>query len=80
MQNYSLITLGELLSSENKIIRNNAISVLKQLQKQENCDGEIDNQGYCKNCKGNFKNCDRCGLIISDLDYANGSGLCNNCK
>ncbi len=26
------------------------------------------------------KQCDKCGKYISDLDYANGSGLCENCR
>jgi hypothetical protein len=32
--NYSLITLGELLSSENETIKRNAVSILKVLQKR----------------------------------------------
>lgn len=32
--NYSNITLGELLSSENETIKRNAISILKQFQKR----------------------------------------------
>lgn len=32
MTNHSLITLGELLSSENETIRRNAMSILKTLQ------------------------------------------------
>lgn len=32
--NFSLITLGELLSSQNEIIKRNAFSILKQLQKE----------------------------------------------
>lgn len=35
--NYSKITLGELLSSENDTIKRNAVSVLKQLQKRLEC-------------------------------------------
>lgn len=34
MQNYTDKTLGELLSDSNQIIRRNAISILKQLQRQ----------------------------------------------
>ena len=40
---YSKITLGELLSSENKAIRRNAIGILKQLQKNKDKEG-------CKFC------------------------------
>lgn len=32
--NFSLITLGELLSSQNEITKRNAFSILKQLQKE----------------------------------------------
>ena len=32
--NFSLITLGELLSSPNETIKRNAFSILKQLQKE----------------------------------------------
>lgn len=32
--NFSLITLGELLSHKNEIVRRNALSILKQLQKR----------------------------------------------
>ena len=32
---YTNITLGELLSSENDTIKRNAVSILKQLQKKE---------------------------------------------
>ncbi len=32
--NFSLLTLGELLSSHNEIIKRNAFSILKQLQKE----------------------------------------------
>jgi len=28
---------------------------------------------------GEGKTCDRCGVKMSDLDYANGSGLCESC-
>ena len=37
MNNYSLITLGELLSSENETIKRNAIGILKSLQKLKIC-------------------------------------------
>lgn len=33
--NYTKLTLGELLSSKNEIIRRNAVSILKQLQAQK---------------------------------------------
>ena len=26
------------------------------------------------------KQCDKCGSYISDLDYANGGGLCDSCR
>jgi hypothetical protein len=26
------------------------------------------------------KQCDKCGRYISDLDYANGGGLCDSCR
>jgi hypothetical protein len=50
MQNYSLITLGELLSSENETIKRNAVSILKVLQKEVHKD---NGHGYCtvKGCK-----------------------------
>jgi len=32
--NFSILTLGELLSSKNEIIKRNAFSILKQLQKE----------------------------------------------
>jgi len=35
MKNYTSITLGELLSSENETIKRNAVSILKVLQKTE---------------------------------------------
>ena len=35
MTNYSLITLGVLLSSENETIKRNAVSILKVLQKEK---------------------------------------------
>ena len=41
---YSKITLGELLSSENQTIKRNAISILKQLQKKPK------RQVLCNNC------------------------------
>jgi hypothetical protein len=57
MTNYSLITLGELLSSENETIKRNAVSILKQLQKNkckhENLqmygDGRIED--WCPDCQ-----------------------------
>ena len=38
MTNYSLITLGELLSSENETIKRNAVGILKALQKGRHSD------------------------------------------
>ena len=37
---YTKITLGEILSSSDEIIRRNAMSILKQLQKNEKNAGE----------------------------------------
>jgi len=45
--NYTSITLGELLSSENETIKRNAVSILKVLQKDK-CDHQFipnDNEG-----------------------------------
>ena len=55
---YSKITLGELLSSENITIRRHATGILKQLQKTKikwcpNCQGftEPNYNGDCPNCQ-----------------------------
>lgn len=55
--NYTSITLGELLSSENETIKRNAVSILKVLQKMEECTHEeyypLTNwrtMGECKKC------------------------------
>lgn len=37
MANYTQITLGELLSSENETIKRNAVSILKVLQNSPKC-------------------------------------------
>ena len=44
--NYTSLTLGELLSSDNPAIKRNAVGILKQLQKSNKCDncGEISNK------------------------------------
>lgn len=64
MNNYTSITLGELLSHTNEIIKRNAISILKQLQK--------DKQIKCPDCKAiiwdkktidqRLNKCHGCGL------------------
>jgi len=48
---YSKITLGELLSSDNETIKRNAISVLKQLQNNA-CTKEFNEKEicYCPKC------------------------------
>lgn len=56
MRDITQKTLGELLSDENEIIRRNAISILKQLQKnvEENYSARIEDDeasqdpGHCK--------------------------------
>ena len=61
---YSKITLGELLSSENETIKRNAVSVLKKLQNGEKI--------YCPRCKktqvhyhwGNFLRCSTCKDLL----------------
>ena len=66
--NFSLITLGELLSSQNEIIKRNAFSILKVLQKEREKESKIvppfiyhKNARYI-DCKGiNTEYCDRCG-------------------
>ena len=58
MTNYSLITLGELLSSENETIKRNAVSILKEIYRttaKENktcysCGQVYDIFGRCKCC------------------------------
>ena len=53
---YSAYTLGELLSSMNAIIRSNAVSILKELQRgtrRENCEScfnELKLYGVCPKC------------------------------
>lgn len=52
---YSKLTLGELLSSENMAIRRNAIGILKQLQKEMKKDINNNPRLYeCKNCGDEF--------------------------
>jgi hypothetical protein len=61
MTNYSLITLGELLSSENETIKRNAVSILKVLQKLNGCIYECERcgatmqsqKGLCNSCSNN---------------------------
>lgn len=54
---YSKITLGELLSSENETIKRNAISILKVLQKPIVCKNcryiqavNLNKYSYCEDC------------------------------
>jgi hypothetical protein len=49
--NYSIITLGELLSSENETIKRNAVSILKVLQKTENHKCYIEYKESCPECE-----------------------------
>jgi 4-hydroxy-3-methylbut-2-en-1-yl diphosphate synthase IspG/GcpE len=63
MTNYSLITLGELLSSDNETIKRNAVSILKVLQK--------------KYLSPSCKSCDKCGRGMTDLEYVNNDGICD---
>ena len=53
MSNLTKITLGELLSSSDNIIRNNATSILKQLQRKQNNSQqlEINKIWKCLECK-----------------------------
>ena len=46
IMNYSNITLGELLSSENETIKRNAMSILKQLQRLSTKGAKDE---YCEN-------------------------------
>ena len=52
---YSKINLGQLLSSENETIKRNAVSILKQLQKElsEKIEEE-DTYFYCVFCNKKF--------------------------
>ena len=43
--NYSKLTLGELLSSKNETIKRNAVSILKQLQREK------ENIWICSKCR-----------------------------
>jgi len=60
MANYTSLTLGELLSSENETIKRNAVSILKVLQKKEircwGCGVLQDYEGYCSCCKQDKRN------------------------
>ena len=47
--NYSRITLGELLSSKDDIIRRNAVSILKRYQKENIKAIEKCSTSWCKN-------------------------------
>lgn len=49
---FTKITLGELLSSENETIKRNAVAVLKQLQKQEPYHKYSDALAYQKHLRG----------------------------
>ena len=56
---YTKITLGECLSSNNETVKRNAMSILKQLQKQdaicEHCNHEQNKNYsgcYCQKCGG----------------------------
>jgi hypothetical protein len=67
--NYTSITLGELLSSENETIKRNAVGILKALQKKEKpidpkkclhllsdwVDGEDGQYLQCSACKTVFR-------------------------
>ena len=60
--NYTSITLGELLSSDDIIIKRNAISILKVMQK---CDHKYE-EGKCIYCfapKQNKKECHHSSII-----------------
>ena len=48
--NYTKITLGELLSHTNDIIKRNAMSILKQLQKNESKSGCLHNDWVDNTC------------------------------
>lgn len=50
--NYTNITLGELLSHTNEIIKRNAMSILKMLQKKNACERHgLNPVGNCIQCK-----------------------------
>lgn len=60
---YSKTTLGELISHTNGIIRRNAMSILKQLQRIETLKKTcthyyttIENYGICKDCGEDMRN------------------------
>ncbi len=61
MENYTKISLGELLSSENETIKRNAVSILKVLQKDNGCIYSCEGCGAtmqskkekCNSCLGN---------------------------
>jgi len=59
---YSKITLGELLSSENETIKRNAVGILKKLQRGKKCGcGRIIEitQDYCEECQKENKEANR---------------------
>lgn len=71
MINYTRITLGSLLSSANEIIKRNATSILKQLQRQ----GHIADKEYT---------CNNCGEVSEKIaNFLNGDSttlkLCEDC-
>ena len=70
MKDYTKITLGNLLSSANETIRRNAVSILKQLQREKG------------NCVKNTFTCPYCGSFKVEVEQGvNGSDyiVCENC-
>lgn len=69
--NYTNITLGELLSSDNPAIKRNATGILKQLQKGNKRENTIrksqfeEYQKICKHCSCYFEGypCCECGAV-----------------
>lgn len=74
MSDYSKITLGELLSSENETIKRNAISILKQLQNKFIC----FHPQPCLNCKPKKKEEEtKCPICKGWVDIYGRCGCCN---
>ena len=66
--NFSLITLGELLSSQNETIKRNAFSILKQLQKQRDTARHVCIACRLIKAKTPYTNCTDCDKEIDELE------------
>ena len=72
MQNFTTITLGELLTSTNETIKRNALSILKTLQRdivpKEKCGHKKKTEYECNGVHASVEDIIKCSFCSKDID------------